>query len=386
MKPRILFLDHSGELGGAELYLLDVARPYRDRSTVVVLDDGPFPDRLRAEGFHTMVLQDDDARLQSVQKSSRLMDALRAAPSIAQHVTRVLSHLRRHDLLFANSQKALIVGAIAGTLARRPIVWNLHDILTAEHFSRINRRVAVTCANWLVDRVIVNSEATRKAFTQSGGDTDKTGLVYNGIRATPFDAVSPDDVAAVRNELDVPEAPMVGVFSRLAPWKGQHVLIDALTALPDVHALFVGDALFAGDEAYAEQLRVQARRHDLTHRVHFLGFRDDIPTLMHAVDVVAHTSTAPEPFGRVIVEGMLAGRPVVATRAGGPIEIIQDDVNGKLVPPGDADRLADALRVLMSDPDRASQLAERGRRQARTRFSVDAMQDAIEENIQRVLT
>ena len=179
---------------------------------------------------------------------------------------------------------------------------------------------------------------------------------------------------------------MVGVFSRLAPWKGQHVLIDALTAVPDVHALFVGDALFPGDETYAEQLRVQARRHGLTHRVHFLGFRDDIPTLMHAVDVVAHTSTAPEPFGRVIVEGMLAGRPVVATRAGGPTEIIQDDVNGKLVPPGDADQLANVLRAFLSDPATTTRLAERGRKDARARFSIDAMHESIKNNIQHVLT
>jgi glycosyltransferase involved in cell wall biosynthesis len=290
-----------------------------------------------------------------------------------------------HDLIFANSQKALIVGALAGLLTGRPVIWNLHDMLTADHFSRVNRRIAVTCANRLVDRVIVNSEATRNAFVESGGHLEKTRRVYNGIAAAPFDAVSDNDTAALRRSLHLREVPLIGVFSRLAPWKGQHVLIEALPALPEAHALFVGDALFEGDGDYVRQLHAQANRLGIQDRVHFLGFRDDIPTLMHTVDIVAHTSTAPEPFGRVVVEGMLAGRPVVATRAGGPCEIIDDDETGRLVPPGNADALAEVLCTFLTDSDTASRLATRGQEVARERFSVEAMLSAIEATIQATL-
>jgi glycosyltransferase involved in cell wall biosynthesis len=106
---------------------------------------------------------------------------------------------------------------------------------------------------------------------------------------------------------------------------------------------------------------------------------------MHLVDIVAHTSTATEPFGRVVVEGMLAGRPVVATRAGGPREIITHNQTGKLVPPDDPDRLAHALRSLLRNRTAAATMAERGRRAARERFSVAAMHAGIRTAVEGVL-
>jgi glycosyltransferase involved in cell wall biosynthesis len=385
MEPRILFIDHAGSLGGAELYLRDVVQPYRASSTVAVFEPGPFPDRLREDRIATIVLRGDLDSLQAVQKGSRLVDAVRAFPGLARRIQQLLPHARHHDVLFANSQKALIVGALTGVLARRPVIWNLHDMLTADHFSRLNRRVAVTCANLCVKRVIVNSEATRAAFAESGGHVQKTQLVYNGISPRPFEAVSPEDVERVRAPLDLPDAPLVGVFSRLAPWKGQHVAIRSLANVPGVHLLLVGDALFRGDTAYVRQLEQLVDHLDLSDRVHFLGFRDDVPTLMHLVDIVAHTSTAPEPFGRVVVEGMLAGRPVVATRAGGPREIIAHNRTGKLVPPEDPDQLTRALHSLLRNRTAAATMAERGRRDARERFSVAAMHAGIRTAIHDVL-
>ena len=193
--------------------------------------------------------------------------------------------------------------------------------------------VGSTLANRTVVRVIANSRATAAAFVESGGKSKLVRVVYNGIDPAPFELTTPAELEALEKELGLAEASIVGVFSRLAPWKGQHVLLDALPHLPAVHALLVGDALF-GERTYAESLRVRARSLGVADRVHFLGFRKDVPRLMRLSDVVVHTSTAPEPFGRMIVEGMMADKPVVASRAGGATEIIEDKVNGYLVPPG----------------------------------------------------
>jgi glycosyltransferase involved in cell wall biosynthesis len=103
------------------------------------------------------------------------------------------------------------------------------------------------------------------------------------------------------------------------------------------------------------------------------GFRADVPALMRACDVVLHTSTDPEPFGRVVVEGMLAGRPVVATDRGGPAEILAGSGAGLLVPAGDADALADALGGLLGNPERAVAMGRAGRERARRDFSVEQM-------------
>ena len=135
----------------------------------------------------------------------------------------------------------------------------------------------------------------------------------------------------------MPPGPLIGVFSRLAPWKGQHIVLQALAGLPGVHGIFAGSALF-GEDAYAASLRVLASELGIADRVVFLGQRGDVPALMRAVDIVVHPSVDPEPFGRTLVEAMLARTPVIATDAGAASEILGGGEAGMLVPPGDAAR------------------------------------------------
>jgi len=189
--------------------------------------------------------------------------------------------------------------------------------------------------------------------------------------------------STVRDAENIGDAPLLGIFSRLAPWKGQHVLLEALAALPSVHALLVGEALFGDEVTYAQRLREEADRQGLSDRVHFLGFRNDVPSLVNAVDVVVHTSTAPEPFGRVIAEGLLAQKPVIATKAGGAQEIIRAGATGWLVPPGDAKALAHAISHVLSDPKESQRRAEAGWHDARERFSLDTMVSALDAMIQQ---
>lgn len=371
MMPRVLFLDHTGALGGAELYLLDLVEHRADESHVVLFGEGPFVHRLQEAGVKVEVL----ARGQSLSRVTRgggLASATMAVPSIVALVRRVAVRARQCDVVFANSQKALVVGSIAARLARRPLVWSLHDILTADHFSEVNRKVAVVLANRFAEQVIVNSHATARAFHDAGGSVDKTSVVYNGINVAPFADDLSDEVDSLRKDLRLAHNFTVGVFGRLASWKGQHILLEALPLLPDVHALIVGDALF-GEEHYARSLRDQTKYLSLTERVHFLGFRHDVPALMKCCDAVVHTSTSAEPFGRVIVEGMLAQRPVVATRAGGATEVIEHGKSGLLTEPGNVDELAQAIRFVMDNTEAAARLAEYGRRRAVQTFSLDAM-------------
>jgi glycosyltransferase involved in cell wall biosynthesis len=151
--------------------------------------------------------------------------------------------------------------------------------------------------------------------------------------------------------------------------------------MPGVHAVFVGAALFGDDAQYAAELQSRAAALEITDRVHFLGFRDDVPALMSAVDIVVHSSTTPEPFGRVIVEAMLAERPVIATRAGGAMEIVEDGRTGMLVAPGEPAALARAITGLLNNPARAATIARNGRRCAESRFTLDSAIPAVERNI-----
>ena len=195
------------------------------------------------------------------------------------------------------------------------VLWFIicNDILSPEHFSQTNRRIAVTLANRFASLVIANSQASKTAFVAVGGRPEITEVVYNGFDPKIYH--SPEsDISQIRQQLGI-DGFVVGHFSRLAPWKGQHILIEALAQCPiDVTAIIVGDALF-GEQDYGERLHQQVTALGLENRVKFLGFRSDIPLLMAACDLVAHTSTSPEPFGRVNCRGYAMWTPCSCSKS-----------------------------------------------------------------------
>lgn len=384
MNPRILFVDHAGVLGGAELYLLDILKRIRMDHHTVLFEEGPFLDRLRKEGVPVSVMKGPDAVMGVARSGGKFQD-LKAVPGIMSMVMKLAKMARSYDVLYANSQKAFIIGALAGQLANRPVIWNLHDVLTADHFSASHRKIAVALANRFTKHVIMNSEATRRAYIACGGKASNTSVVYNGIDPDPFEEVSDLEVKDLRESLGITNQIAIGLFSRLTPWKGQHILMRAIAQLPGVHAMLVGGALFQDDATYEKELRTLAKDLNVEDRVHFLGFRDDVPRLMKAVDIVVHCSTAPEPFGRVIVEGMMAEKPVIGAKAGGAIEIISEGDNGLLVEPGNPEALRAAINRLCSDEVFALRLAQTGYESAYRRFAIDSIVLEIENNIRKVL-
>jgi len=383
MPPRILFVDHSGALGGAELFLLDLARPYADTSTVVTFEPGRFTEQLEAQEVPHRVLESGGA-LQRVRKSGTWLEGVWALPALMRTARDVARLAQSHDVIVANSQKALLPAAWAAHRTGIPLIWMVHDLLTPEHFGWLQRHLVTRVANASGDLVAVNSRATARAFARGGG-TGPIIEIPNGLDAAPFERARQNDSRALRSALNLPhDAPVLGVFSRLAEWKGQHVLLEALHDLPTAHALIVGDAAFPGDAPYAERLRAQADHPELRGRVHFAGHRSDIPDLMAACTIVVHTSTAAEPFGRVVAEGLLAHRPVVATNAGGVPEIIRPQHSGLLVSPGDPAALATACQALLNDPTWAATLAHTGATDVRIRYGLKRMHAQFEEALHRV--
>ncbi|MBW4645963.1 MAG: glycosyltransferase family 4 protein [Goleter apudmare HA4340-LM2] len=370
---KILFLDQSGNLGGAELCLLDIAKPYSDRSLVGLFVDGPFKSLLQQHHIPVEVLATQQI---TVRKQSNLLQALGSFQQIVPVIINVIKIARVYDLIYANTQKALVIGAIASFFTRRPLVYHLHDILSKEHFSETNRRIAVTLANRFASLVIANSQASQTAFIQAGGRPELTTVVYNGFNPKIY---QPDvsDIKQLQQDLGLEGKFVVGHFSRLAPWKGQHILINAMTKCPpEVTAILVGDALF-GEQEYVQQLHQQVANLELENRVKFLGFRSDIPQLMATCDLVAHTSTSPEPFGRVIVEAMLSGKPVVAAKAGGATELVEHGVNGFLVEAGEPQELAQVINTCLVEREQSQTIANHARMTASQRFDVTTINQQI---------
>jgi glycosyltransferase involved in cell wall biosynthesis len=382
-RARVLAIDQSGVLGGAELSLLDVVSALRARTDVLLFADGPFREALDAAGARVQVLGND--ALRGVRRDGSVVPGLRLLAGVAALVRATARCARGADVVYANTQRAMVIGVLAGWLARKPVVWHLRDIVSAGHFGRMQLSIVKMSAKLGLTHVIANSRASAQAFQQlTKFDAARIDVVHNGVDEAPFAAVRDVPAIWLRERIGVPhEAFLVGAFSRLARWKGQHVLLEALLQMPDVHAVFVGTALF-GEEAYEAELRAWVDAHGLAARVHFLGFRRDVATCMRAVDVIAHTSIAPEPFGRVIVEGMLARRPVVASRDGGVTEIVDDGENGLLCTPGDVDALVRAIGRLRDDGALRERLVANGLDTARRRFGRARYVAAVERLLERV--
>ena len=378
---KILFLDQSGKPGGAELCLIDIAKPYRQSCLIGLFADGSFKTLLEENQIPVKVLTH---KLIQVRKESSFTQGLSSLTQLLPLIATVVKTARKYDLIYANTQKALVVGALASLFSNRPLVYHLHDILSLDHFSKTNRRIAVQTANKFASLVIANSQASQAAFITAGGRPNIVKVVYNGFDPTKYE-VKESQVNDIRQKLKLNGKFVVGHFSRLAPWKGQHILIEALAKSPqEVMAILVGDALF-GEQDYVSHLHGLVSDLGLENRVKFLGFRDDIPQLMAACDLVSHTSTSPEPFGRVIVEGMLCGRPIVAAKAGGAVELVEHDLNGFLTEPENIQELAAVINNCFSDPKKVAKIAKTARQSATERFDLTNINQQIAQLIESVL-
>jgi len=365
---RLLFVNHASTMSGAEFVLAQITRAFPE-ATAFLFENGPLQQALAAQGLK-IIISKHGAGLSSIKRDRSLLRALPAGFNLVALTAEIAGAARRADVVYANSQKAFLLTALALHVVRRPLIWHLHDILDGEHFGAMQRRVQIGLANRVATRVVVPSNACADAFVNAGGRRALVTVIPNGVeRRVP-------PVPPSRAALGLPEGPLIGVFSRLAKWKGQHVVLDALKTLPGVRAIIVGSALF-GEDAYERDLQERVRELDIGSQVTFLGQRSDVMDLMAVVDCVVHPSIYPEPFGLTLVEAMSVGTPVVATDAGAAREILEDGRAGRLVPPGDAPALADALRdVFARPPDLAAQTRYAAQRAAE-RYSVARMQDDI---------
>jgi glycosyltransferase involved in cell wall biosynthesis len=230
-----------------------------------------------------------------------------------------------------------------------------------------------------VDYFVYMSRAL-EAHVQAQWPAAVGSVIYDGLELTDY--LRPYDVAAARAEFGLSSDDfIVGNVGRLVGWKGQDVFIRALAEIahkvPDLKALIVGKPN-RGHESYLDELKALAASYGLAQQVIFTGFRLDVPRLLAAMDVVVHSSSRPEPFGLVVIEGMAAGKPVIATQGGGPLDSIEEGVDGLLVPLEDPEAMAQAILSLYNDRERASAMGAKAREKALKLFTVQRFATEIQ--------
>jgi glycosyltransferase involved in cell wall biosynthesis len=279
-------------------------------------------------------------------------------PMLAWRLARTLRSLRP-DLVHTHLVHADVYGAVAPGVR---IVSTKHnpDPFRAGSF-RYVERVLTRCAS----RIIAISEAVRRfSVEQVGLPAEKVEVVHYGLDALP-------EAWAENPPLELGD-PLLLAVCRLAPQKGLDTAVRALAALPDATLLVLGDGPERTSlEGLADSLGVR-------ERLLLPGRVGDVAALYRRATVVVHPARW-EGFGLAMLEAMLAGKPVVAARAGSAPELVADGETGLLVPVDDATALADAVRTLLADPPRAEAMGRAGLERARTEFSVARMAEKTVE-------
>jgi len=386
---RIVFVEMSasGVLGGSLtgiVPLLERLDRTRFAPSLVLFEPKPVAAALEAAGVPVHVLpplpaQTAEARGGRVGRALVRTRDLAGAVLPRARAQAALFRRERPDLVYlANGLTACLDGVVAATLCGLPMICHEKGFRRVGPVERLLSR--------RVDACVCMTDEIAEHYRTAGVQARRFTTVWDGIDATSF-ALGGGD--AVRRELGVPaDAPVVGIVGHLQDWKGQLLVAEAVararTRVPALRCLVVGGVHRQGT-AYAEELRARIARPDLAGHVLLTGERTDVAACLDAMDVAIHASVRREPFGRVLIEAMAAGRPVIAPREGGPRVIVVDGETGVLVPPRDPAALADAIVALLADPERRAAMGAAGRARVAAAFDIRDHVRAIEALLDDVL-
>ncbi|MCR6493754.1 glycosyltransferase [Cellulomonas sp. P24] len=373
---RVLLVDHTAELGGAELALVRLCAALGDDVDVrcLLFQDGELRVALRDLGIEVDVLPLSRS-VQSVdrRRAGRVSwpNAARAA-QVVPFLWRLTRHLRRErpDVVHTTSLKADLLTLIPAAVTRTPLVWHVHDRISPDYLPT----TLVRSVRWLARfprEVVVNSRATAGTLPRS------TTVAYPGF--APEQGIVPSREIPARGS-----TPVIGLIGRISPTKGQLEFVRAAAVVRESypHAEFriIGAPTF-GAEEYAAAVRREAEHLGVADRVTWVGSVEDTASELDRMTICVHASPVPEPFGQVVVEAMIRGVPVVATAEGGVPEILRPvhEPLGSLVPAGDVAAISAAVLEILDDPRAAAVRAEHARSEAYRLFPIARTAEVVTE-------
>jgi glycosyltransferase involved in cell wall biosynthesis len=376
---RVLLVTSSHQVWGAERSMLALAPLLAGHGIDLILGSPPGGDlevSWRALGLgripldlpvHAGIRPKDDAsgRPSPTALAAELLTTARTVYHIARAA-------RPFDLIHSNSLSAHLDTTLAGRLARRPVVVELHDLV----LPGLGRKLLGMSARLAAATVAIS---TAVAGVVGDGKARGVQVVPQAVDLQRF-SPGPADPTVRRALTNDPGGFLVGIVGRIDPMKGIDVLVRAMAHLTGAAAaarlVVVGSpGLDAG--GYEREVRAEADQL-LGDRARFVGPRGEVPEVLRSLDVLVNASTA-EPFGLTVLEAQASGVPIIAASSGGILDFVKDNDNGLLVPPGDAEALAGALERLFGDPGLRARLGRRGRETAEAEHGLDRRAGTLAE-------
>jgi glycosyltransferase involved in cell wall biosynthesis len=370
MSPRtVLFVNSwSTAHGGSSTSLIDVVTnldPARYRPVVMCPVEGELPERLRAAGVRVVV--------RGIHRPTR------------EEIHRFLLEVPRHWAWLRGEGIAIVHG---NTSASRRSIVQAAAAARIPYLQHVRNTVREPGSNYgyaVAERIICNSEASGAIFRDDPAFRGKTMTLYNAVDLARYD----EEHDTRRAELGIAATdPIVGFVGQLVPRKGVTTLIAAMPAVvaqvPNATLVIVGCAPPDETEYEAECRRLVSSL-GLDARVRFVGYRRDVPAFMRTFDVFA-LPTRSEPFGKVVIEAMAAGCPVVASEVGGIPEIVTGPELGTLIQPDDPAGLASALLGFLGDAGRRRAVSATGAASVRARFGMDGMLTRLQSTYDDVVS
>ncbi|MEC4567175.1 glycosyltransferase family 4 protein [Paenibacillus sp. CMAA1739] len=363
---RVAYIDHTARWSGGEVALYNILTNIGEHidPLVILAEEGDLADRLRQRDIDVRIVPLDDS-IRNRGRNAVNLGAPAAAFRLLAYGRKLAPLLREEKVVcvHTNSLKSALYGAVAAKSAKLPLIWHIRDHIGPPYLKPIVAKGIRLMSRFLPNGVIANSKSTLSALELP--PDKKTLVVYSAFAKA---ITTRDSAAHVRGD----DSFNVVLVGRLAEWKGQHILLEAARSfLPDQRVKFwlAGDALF-GEEEYKQRLESTMREYGLTN-VNLMGHVDDIQGLMQRCDLLIHTSITPEPFGQVIIEGMAAGLPVIASNEGGPKETVVPNETGLLIEPGDPAKLEAAIRWMLEHPQERQQMGEKGMERVKKHFVIE---------------
>jgi len=365
----ILITNMYGGLGGGEVAILSHIEYLVSKGKNVflyLLEDGPFREAAVNAGASVIVSP-------LAWQGSKIRSLLHLFMKIADFHT----FLRKENIYLTISYtfNDLVVAGLASALNRRPIIYRAQgDVFKS--FSEKPKTwlgpLVMPVIKMISPYIITTTKREHEILEKWGFKKDRLAHVYLGTKQGN-DQQSVSSSASLRDKYGWGDSvPVAGVFGRLIQWKGHETVLRAIGRLKrenlKIGLWIIGSAEFGDGDAYVKSLEQIIVQEDIADSVKFLGFREDTEAFMRACDIICHASEF-EPFGMVIIEAMMAARPVIASDVSGPRESVINGVTGILVQPGDVVAYTDALRHLVRSPEMRASMGKKAKERASKLFN-----------------